>query len=52
MMTQPEIILYQSADSRSSGVDFDDAEYGFKEEDKSSIKVSWMISASLWFARV
>lgn len=33
------MIFRASADELVSGVDFDDPEYGFKEEDKSLIKV-------------
>lgn len=31
-----------------SGVDFDDPEYGFKEEDKDPRKVRWPCSFRVW----
>lgn len=38
-MASPGFLFSCHADEMTSGVDFDDLEFGFKEEDKSPIKV-------------
>jgi hypothetical protein len=46
-MYAPRILLTVRRLTITRGVDFDDPDYGFKEEDKDEGKVSFLLSALL-----